>query len=319
MIHKYNTFLIYIKSLHAQMKSNKEELRIGFDKLAQKQDSSTAELREEINEVREWQKTLNANQQAELQMVERQRPLKNGVTQEDIDKARTVNIDLTLSMIVISKCDKARGEAVSLIRHNYMNGNRNKLCRAIFDDLWSKREQADHSMEGGTGRYGNFEEEGMAKFKGDFLLFIRHSRPKSSFLNNLKFKAASVIQLGLEDFLANWPTILASLKQKINDLRSKDFKGEYEARRALKKEFDEPARASVKSKSTILSCLQESCPTGDGNLDDLDFHDLIQSSQRSFSNLNFLDDEALESGFDRNADEDEDDENDEDVLQFLDD
>jgi hypothetical protein len=107
----------------------------------------------------------------------------------------------------------------------------------------------------------------------------------SNFLNyNI---AACVIKMGLNDFMANWPTMLSSLKQKINDLRSKDFKGEYESKRPSKKE---PAKPTTVRQTILGDSLLED--------EDLELIDLITCSQRSLKGLNlkdFLDDEAKEA------------------------
>jgi len=95
--------------------------------------------------------------------------------------------------------------------------------------------------------------------------------------------------MGLDDYLLNLPTIMASLKQKINDLRSKDFKGQYDAKKGVVKE-------SKAEKQSILTVQNEDLSNESNFIEEegLNFDDLLTSSQKKISALSFFDFEAKE-------------------------
>ena len=152
------------------MRENRADLKIGFDLLTRRQEDLKSVLHGEIEEVREMQRVLISNQEADRHLADRSKPKVNGVNDELISRAAEFGIDLTVSMLVISKRDSkhgsTKGQAVNLISHTLNPLNRNKYCRAVFDDLFSKREQADHSLEGNTGKLGDLDEERFNQFKG---------------------------------------------------------------------------------------------------------------------------------------------------------
>jgi hypothetical protein len=95
--------------------------------------------------------------------------------------------------------------------------------------------------------------------------------------------------MGLDDYLLNLPTIMASLKQKINDLRSKDFKGQYEAKKGVVKE-------SKSEKQSILTVQNEDLSNESNFIEEegLNLDDLLTSSQQKISALSFFELESKE-------------------------
>jgi hypothetical protein len=94
--------------------------------------------------------------------------------------------------------------------------------------------------------------------------------------------------MGLDDYLLNLPTIMASLKQKINDLRSKDFKGQYEAKKGVVKE-------SKSEKQSILNVQNEDLSNESNFIEEgLNLDDLLTSSQQKICALTFFELESKE-------------------------
>jgi len=146
--------------------SNSEEMKESFRDLTKQQADQAAEHRREINEIRMLQKQLNERVQEDHQQAERRRPNVNGVSEEDMASALEVGIDLSVSMLVISKSEKHLGEAFSLISYPLPPTGKNKFVRSILDDLFSKRQQADHSFDGNSGKLGHFDADSINKLKG---------------------------------------------------------------------------------------------------------------------------------------------------------
>jgi hypothetical protein len=116
-------------------------------------------------------------------------------------------------------------------------------------------------------------------------------------------KATIVCKIGLDTFLLKWASIEKSLKQKINDLRNKEFKGEYKSKRSTSSGRDEnkSAGADTGSRSGMTSGAPRSKKAKQSAA--LDYEDLIQSSQRSLADL-FIDKEADDAGDQVDSDDD---------------
>jgi hypothetical protein len=115
---------------------------------------SNVQIHEIIEEIRENQEiTINRLNEAQ-KIAEQRRPLANGISEVDILEALEHEINLNVSMLVVSKAKKSLGQHVSLLRHTLNPTNANIFMRSCLNDLMTLKDQADHSFNGSVSKLG---------------------------------------------------------------------------------------------------------------------------------------------------------------------